>query len=548
MPAIVLYFLKVSVSLAIVWVFYQLLLRRLTFYTLNRWYLLGYSVLAFFIPLVDLGPLLGGGERSMVLLIPSIGEYGIGPVAAKGWMEDFGSWNWLVVGMMIGAMVLLVRLVVRWASLYKIRRGAQLVRDGGVKVYQVEGAIRPFSFGDAIYINPRLHTEKEWSEIVLHEYVHIRGRHSFDILFSELLCILNWYNPFVWLIRYSVRQNLEFIADRTVLENGVDKKGYQYHLLKVVGDQEYHLANNFNFSSLKKRIIMMNKIRSARLHLLKFLFILPLMGVLLVAFRSRLVGEETLVSKKDSGNMVYVDAGQVLEMKKDVKKVARKQNVARVVMNADTGRPVQIVPSGEVGKDPVKVSIEGALYVVDGEVLSSKAALDSLTPDKIYAVEVLKGEQGFRYYGSKGSDGVVVITTKEFKKWYTPAINEKRQEPADQIKLSVIKTVPPIFIIDGVEKDEKAMKVLNPNDIGSIEVLKGEKAMEKYGEKGRNGVIIIHLKKKGAGDSHPVSMKVYDKKGETRYAIDPAVVRTTPMNFTFQLAFQLDKTEKGVSR
>jgi TonB-dependent SusC/RagA subfamily outer membrane receptor len=111
-----------------------------------------------------------------------------------------------------------------------------------------------------------------------------------DIIFGELLCIVNWYNPFAWLIRYSIRQNLEFTADRQVLGSGVDKKGYQYHLLKVVGDPGYRLANSFNFSSLKKRIIMMNKIKSARSHLLKFLFILPLLAVLLVAFRDKYDG------------------------------------------------------------------------------------------------------------------------------------------------------------------------------------------------------------------------------------------------------------------
>jgi hypothetical protein len=129
-----------------------------------------------------------------------------------------------------------------------------------------------------------------------------------DILFAELLCIVNWYNPFVWLMRYSIRQNLEFAADRKVLGSGVDKKGYQYHLLKVVGDPGYRLANNFNFSSLKKRIIMMNKIKSARLHLVKFLFILPLLGVLLVAFRSKYDG----LWKKPAGP-VYVNTAGIVE-------------------------------------------------------------------------------------------------------------------------------------------------------------------------------------------------------------------------------------------
>jgi len=244
-----LYFEKLSVSLAIAWTFYQLVLRRLTFYDWNRWYLLGYSLLCCFIPLIDVGVVLGaGGEPAVVQYIPSIWNYGLRPVVSREQSVGFSAWDIAFILLMTGAAFFLIRLVVRWVSLRKVRHGSRLIRDGKIRIYQVEKTITPFSFGNAIYINPQLHTEKEWAEIILHEYVHIRQRHSMDILFGELLCIVNWYNPFAWLIRYSIRQNLEFAADRQVLGSGVDKKGYQYHLLKVVGDPGYRLANNFNFN------------------------------------------------------------------------------------------------------------------------------------------------------------------------------------------------------------------------------------------------------------------------------------------------------------
>src|SRR5258708_21595424 len=175
---------------------------------------------------------------------------------AAGWSR----WDLLSILLIAGAVLLLIRCIVRWCSLRRIRRQATLIGDNGIKIYQVDEPIIPFSFGNAVYINQHLHTEKEWEEIILHEYVHIRQRHTADILLAELFCVLNWYNPFAWLIRYSIRQNLEFIADHQVLENGFDKKSYQYHLLKIIGESRYRLANNFNFSSLIKRIIMINKI------------------------------------------------------------------------------------------------------------------------------------------------------------------------------------------------------------------------------------------------------------------------------------------------
>src|ERR1700722_8510793 len=289
MPPILVYLLRLSISLAVVWLFYQILLRRLTFYALNRWYLLGYSVLSFFIPLINIYPILRdeepAGELYLIQFIPVVGRQGH-VVAAKA-HAGIGWGTWLICAFALGAVVLLVRTVIRGWSLYRLRKSARLIESGPLRIYQVDASIIPFSFGNSIYINQDLHTKQQWSDIILHEYVHIRQRHTVDILVAELMCMLNWYNPFCWLVRWSIRQNLEFIADQQVLAKGVDKKGYQYHLLKFIGEPRYRLANNFNFSSLKKRIVMMNKIRSARLHLVKFLFVLPLLAVLSVAFRDQ---------------------------------------------------------------------------------------------------------------------------------------------------------------------------------------------------------------------------------------------------------------------
>ena len=334
MPSLLLYLLKLSISLSIVWIFYQLCLRRLTFYKLNRWYLLGYSVLAFFIPLINIGPLLWddpSGEPLVVQYIPAIGTVPTTVFAHVEAAPVLTGRTVVVLIFVLGAVLLLVRSVVRWLSLRRLRNQARLIVSEGLKIYQVDAPIIPFSFGSAIYINRHLHSEKEWSDIILHEYVHIRQKHTVDILLAELICALNWYNPFSWLIRHSIRQNLEFIADSQVLDSGVDKKGYQYHLLQVIGEPRYRLANNFNFSSLKKRIVMMNKIRSARLHLLKLLFILPLVTVLLVAFRDRYTG----IWRPAPGEVYVNAAGLVID-------VASKEPLAGVAVH-ETISGLQVV-------------------------------------------------------------------------------------------------------------------------------------------------------------------------------------------------------------
>ncbi len=292
MSALFFYIVKLSIGMAAVYLFYRLLLQRLTFYRWNRFCLLVYPVCCFILPFIDVAPLLSAGYSTtggIVEYIPSV-QYYMVPVTAAPVTESRELINpWLFVTVLMGAgmLLLLCRLLLQWFSFLQIRRQAVLLSDDGVKLYGVNADIMPFSFANGIYLNPAMYKPQELEEIIRHEYVHVRQKHTIDILLGELLCILNWYNPFAWLLRHAIRQNLEFIADNTVLHSGVDKKAYQYLLLKVVGAAAFRVANQFNFSSLKKRIVMMNKIKSAKVHLLKFFFVLPLAVVLLLAFRNQ---------------------------------------------------------------------------------------------------------------------------------------------------------------------------------------------------------------------------------------------------------------------
>lgn len=290
MQDILQYLLKWSIALAVAYVFYRLVLRPLTFYQWNRRYLILYSIVAFFIPFINITTYVEPAKLQGIRIVKYIPVINIAnnpgePVTAQTSAIDI----LLIVGLLIatGSIVLFTRLILQWRSLRRIRKTAVPVYHPEANVYHVDEHVIPFSFGNAIYVNTSLHSERELQDIILHEFVHVRQKHSMDIIWSEILCILNWYNPFAWLIRHAIRQNLEFIADQAVLNNGLDKKTYQYHLLKVIGSPQYSIANNFNFSSLKKRIAMMNRLKSARVHLVKFLFVLPLLAVLLVAFRNK---------------------------------------------------------------------------------------------------------------------------------------------------------------------------------------------------------------------------------------------------------------------
>lgn len=304
MPALSEYLIKLTIGLSLVGLFYQVALSKLTFYNWNRWYLLIYSALAFVIPLVDFNAMLPQGSHNkiqLVEIIPAVQDFVPVKAVAKPTetisaeipetvvSDSAIDWQQILLYLFFaGTIAMALRLVLSWLAYLSVKRNAELVTDEEVEIYHTNKEIAPFSFGKGVFFNPDLHSSQDLSGILIHELVHVRQRHSIDIIWAELLCVVNWFNPLVWMIRHAIRQNHEYIADREVLESGMDATQYQYLLLKVVGVPDLLLGNQFNISSLKNRIIMMNKSRTARIYLVRFLFTLPVLTCCIILFRERI--------------------------------------------------------------------------------------------------------------------------------------------------------------------------------------------------------------------------------------------------------------------
>jgi hypothetical protein len=252
-----------------------------------------YTALGFVIAFINIEPVLQRSNLANTIWVEWLPPVSINNavVSQQNIVQQTGSsWNineWIIFIILAGMVVMLLRLAIQIYSVRQMKKSAEHFSENGLHFYQVNKNIIPFSFGNAIFLNKDLHTESELREVISHEFVHVKQKHNIDILWAEFLCLVNWYNPFAWLIKKAIRQNLEFIADDKVLETGIAKTQYQYLLLKVVGNNQFSIAPKFNFSSLKKRIAMMNKIKTARVHLVKFVFVLPLAAVLLFAFRKK---------------------------------------------------------------------------------------------------------------------------------------------------------------------------------------------------------------------------------------------------------------------
>lgn len=280
-----LYLLQVNVGLILFYALYKLVCTRDTFFRSRRFILIVSLVLPFILPFIDVREWLESRDRMIMLthfdysaVLP---EIVVGSEAVETGNRVFVLSEWIGYLYLAGVVALLVRLAVQAFSLYRLIIRMPEKEINGVRVKCLNDPSGPFSFFGWIFMNPAAVKEDEISEILTHEMAHVKQHHSVDVLLAEMVSICCWMNPFAWLLKREVRLNLEFLADRKVMEAGFATKSYQYHLLGLAYNHKYGLSNNFNFSHLKQRIIMMNKKKSnAAGHIKYALFVLPAFALL----------------------------------------------------------------------------------------------------------------------------------------------------------------------------------------------------------------------------------------------------------------------------
>ena len=366
MYALMIYSLKVGACLAVFYLFFKLLLSRETFHRLNRIVVLAAMVLSFILPFcvitiyreLPAAPEMPAAEQLFEASAePQPEPFPWDKAAALVFLTGAGATLLWTFGSVFG--------VIRM-----IRRGRRERLADGTVLVRIGRSVTPFSWYRYIVLSENDLAEKG-DAIVLHEKAHLRLRHSVDLLLTDLAGCLQWFNPAMWLLCRELRAIHEYEADEAVLDSGVDAKHYQLLLIrKAAGGRWYSVANSFNHSKLKNRITMMLRKRSSRWAVARVLFVLPLAGLALGAF-----ARTAYVFPDDKG---------------------KKENVTILIRNA------KIDPSDGKSGNP--------LILVDGREVKS---IDSLSPDRIASISMLKDAASEAQYGEKGRDGVIIVTTKE---------------------------------------------------------------------------------------------------------------------------------------
>ena len=311
------YILKSSVCLATFYLFYRLLLSRETFHRFNRIALLSVIILSVVIPFISIMT-----EEPVALQRPMQNlEYLLQMAQMQTEVEvQTGDSFWLpllFVVYLVGCLFFFGRFLYSTLWIYRtIRKGEKQLLPDGKKLVVTAENISPFSWMGHIVIS-RKDMEEGGEEILTHEMAHIRARHSIDMLVCSICVVLQWFNPAVWLLKQELQNIHEYEADENVISNGVEAKKYQLLLIKkAVGSQRFtSMANSFNHSKLKKRITMMLKRKSNPWARLKYLYVLPLTAVAVVAFaRPEISRELEKISSAKISEIVSVK--EVIEPKK----------------------------------------------------------------------------------------------------------------------------------------------------------------------------------------------------------------------------------------
>ncbi|MRX47760.1 M56 family metallopeptidase [Pedobacter puniceum] len=519
------YLIQINIYLMLFYGFYFLFLRNETFFQLNRIYLVGSALISLCIPLFYLDWI----RQFFITDKVEQGWSGVYIAVTEGFAKPINTQahtlsdyvTFIYIG---GVLVCFTRLVYR---LVKLRR-----------LLKTDNHQQAFSFFNQIKIDENL---PQKDIILKHELTHAKQLHTADVLFFEIISIINWFNPIVYFYKVAIKQIHEFIADEVVVQSASSKKEYALLLFsESLGINPHKLTNTFfNQSLLKRRILMLQKQKSSKAAILKYGLSVPLFLLALILSSATINENKTLKNvaskiefqesiqtliptfkettlykikteqlKPKSETIVDFDETEASFNRDTIKKELTKEPALDAPILKEVkvygykneevvSNDVDVLPMFKGGpqKFPeflmknLQYPIEAKEKKIEGRVIVNFIVeKDGSLSD----IKILRGV-------SKELDEEALRVIKLSPNWEPGQQNGKvvRVNFALPISFNLTGYTPkPQFILDGKVITEEDMKKIKPENIDKVEVLKDKNATDKYGEQGKNGVVVITLKEK----------------------------------------------------
>ena len=458
------YLLKSMILSGIFFGYYTLFLKNTIYHAYNRFYLLASMALSLAIPFFKLSMFSvteeqAAGAKQLLIYLTQL--------PASPVQEEYINWEIIVIAVISSLFVCyLVYSVVR---IFRLKAMNSKTQMGEFTFIETDLDEAPFSFFSNLFWKKSISIEDECGRKILqHELSHIREKHSWDRLFSQLICSVFWMNPFNWIIQKELQNIHEFIADRDAVGTGEVDAFAKMLLQTYYGNHFLNPSHSFYYSSIKRRIIMLTTSNVPKYAYLRKVAVLPMLAFILALFSIQLSAQEAKENKAEAQSTAAKDQRQA--------KIDQRQ--------AKIDQRQAVIDQKQAEIDQIQAEIDQKQAKVDYEL----AMLDQgifLTPSDIKSMNVDTNKLEIR--GNRNGKDVTVTVNGPNEN--TTLIGNIELKPSSGQKDN------PLIVIDGVISSDINLKDINPNNILSINVLKGEKATAKYAEKGANGVIEITTKK-----------------------------------------------------
>lgn len=279
------YVLKTILCGAIFYAFYSLVLSREKILVFNRFYLLGSLLVSFLIPLITFevtaSPTIAD-KSTPVFLIGSIVDQTKNTNLFQPYLP-FMAWT-ITTTVSIAFLIRFIKNILQLKR--TIANNKQIYLQQGVRLSLLNNPIAPFSFLNTIFLNKtEYQQDKVEQEVLAHELAHIKQKHSLDILFVELIQIVIWFNPIIYLYKRSIKINHELLADTAVVKRFDDVRNYQNILLRRVAalSSVITLTSNLNFFTTKKRLVMLHRKYNKKRVILATFALIPMLSIAVFA-------------------------------------------------------------------------------------------------------------------------------------------------------------------------------------------------------------------------------------------------------------------------
>ena len=283
---------------------YDLFLKKETFFNWNRVYLIFSSLISFLVPFIKIESFQKAIPQEYVILLPEI------ILTPQKTVETIApSWNWyLIIGITVSSLLFLYKI----SQLIRLKLKGIIVYQGNHKIIKIPNSTLAFSIFNYVFIGEEIEEEK-LADILSHELVHIREKHSLDLLYFELLRILCWFNPLVYIYQKRISEVHEYIADAAIVQHKNKFDYYEKLLSEVFQTKHFSFTNQFfKHSLIKKRISMLTKQKSREISKLKYLVLIPVvaLSLLYTSCEKNTVGDipEESISKDQIYEKVEVES------------------------------------------------------------------------------------------------------------------------------------------------------------------------------------------------------------------------------------------------